>query len=201
MREHVFVDIDTQVDFIDPKGKLYVPGAERIVPTLERLVEFARKEEITLLSSVDAHTPDDPEFEIFPPHCVRGTPGQAKIPQTLHARPKIVPNREETLDVEIHPGDQIILEKQTFSLFGNVHAEEILEKLGARHFVVFGVATDYCVKAAALGLAERGYDVTLVTDAIAAVSEEGGAEALERMKEAGIDFQCADAVIRSLSRH
>ena len=86
MKNLFFLDVDTQRDFMLPTGALYVPGAERILPKLRRLFDFARKNEISILSSVDAHVPDDPEFKQFPPHCVQGTEGQRKVDETLLPR-------------------------------------------------------------------------------------------------------------------
>ena len=68
-----FVDVDTQVDFIEPSGKLYAKGAEAVKPQLARLIEVARARKIPLVSSVDSHAPNDPEFGKYPPHCLAGT--------------------------------------------------------------------------------------------------------------------------------
>src|SRR4051812_2424484 len=92
MARTLFVDVDTQTDFMLPGGKLYVPAAEQIIPNLKRLMAFAREHNVPVLSSVDAHVPDDPEFQQFPPHCVKGTPGQEKIPETLFAHHSVVQN-------------------------------------------------------------------------------------------------------------
>ena len=78
----VFFDVDTQADFMNPTGSLYVKGAETIVPNLKKLMDFARANNIPVLSSADAHAPDDPSFSEWPPHCVVGTPGQFRIPET-----------------------------------------------------------------------------------------------------------------------
>src|SRR5947209_10447735 len=75
----VFFDIDTQYDFMDPKGKLYAPGAEEIVPNLMEIFALAERQRITTISSVDAHTPDDPEFKQFNAHCVAGSAGQKRV--------------------------------------------------------------------------------------------------------------------------
>jgi nicotinamidase/pyrazinamidase len=93
--EQMLVDIDTQRDFMLPGGALYVPGAEEIIPNLARLFDHARTARVPVLSSADCHAPDDPEFEQFPPHCIAGTDGQAKIPETLMSRYLVVkPDRE-----------------------------------------------------------------------------------------------------------
>src|ERR1700677_4355342 len=70
----VFFDIDTQIDFVYPAGALYVPGAENILPLVGELNRHAP----VLISTMDAHSEDDPEFQIFPHHCVVGPPAQHK---------------------------------------------------------------------------------------------------------------------------
>src|ERR1700734_3572035 len=75
----VFFDIDTQIDFVYPAGALYVPGAEHILPIVGELNRNAPM----VISTMDAHTEDDPEFQIYPHHCVVGTAGQHKPAITL----------------------------------------------------------------------------------------------------------------------
>ena len=70
----VFWEVDAQADFMLAGGKLYVPGTEQIIPSLNRLVETVRQGRVFLISSADAHNPDDPELRDWPPHCLRGTP-------------------------------------------------------------------------------------------------------------------------------
>ena len=78
----VLWDVDTQVDFVLPEGKLYVPGAEEVAPTMQRLVQAARTAGIPHVASADDHEltddeiSDDPDFATtYPPHCLRGTRG------------------------------------------------------------------------------------------------------------------------------
>jgi nicotinamidase/pyrazinamidase len=201
-RETAFVDVDTQFDFMDPGGALYVPGAEKLAPALERLTRWAVDKGVPIIASVDAHAPDDPEFKDFPPHCVAGTPGQKKLHETLGNRPLFIENRPLELSIPMieQAGvlryDQYVFEKQTFSLFGNVNAEKILGRIAPRKFVVYGVATDYCVKAIVLDLLEQGAEVEVVEDAIAAVAEESGLAALEEMKAKGARFVSVEDVLR-----
>ena len=147
-----FADIDTQRDFMLPEGALYVPGAERIIPKLKRLFEFAVKNGIHILSSADAHSSDDVEFKQFPPHCIYGTNGQQKLEETLLPRPLVLQNREidRNLVDAVQKHLQIIVEKQTLDLFDNPITARLLKILPKRA-VVFGVATEYCVQAACLG--------------------------------------------------
>jgi nicotinamidase/pyrazinamidase len=184
----VFVDVDTQIDFMLPEGKLYVPGAEKLIPNLERLMRFAREHGIPVISSVDAHTPDDPEFQHFPAHCVKGTPGQAKIPETLLPQRIVVPNEKQSLPEppELSRCQQWILEKQTFDMFENVNAAALFEKIAAGQYIAFGVATEYCVRADVLSVLRLGRPVWLVTDAIRPIDAAGGEAALREMQEAGV---------------
>lgn len=189
-----FVDVDTQVDFMQPDGALYVPGAETLVPNMRRLVEYAHSFNIPIIASVDAHLPDDPEFNQFPPHCVRATPGQKKIDVTEIAGAHIVPAESKSED-ELPSDGAVVLEKTVFSLFGNKNAEAIFRKIAADEYVVFGVATDYCVKAAVMGLLERGYRVAVVEDAIKGVTEEGATVAIDEMRRAGARFVTTEQIV------
>ena len=67
-----------------------------------------------------------------------------------------------------------------------------------RKFVVYGVATDYCVKAAVLGLLKRGQAVLLVEDAVAAVAPQSGAAALEAMHTCGAELVTTDYILNAL---
>lgn len=183
MSSIAFVDVDTQVDFVLPEGKLYAPGAEVIRGNLQSLIEHARACGIPLVSSVDAHAEDDAEFSEYPPHCLRGTPGQAKLSETQTAEMVFVPSEPEAPLPE--PSAHLVLEKQQFSLFSNPNAERAFAQTGAKTFAVFGVVTEVCVRHAALGLLERGYEVQLVEDAIWPITPEAGAAALEEMQAKG----------------
>jgi len=181
----VFLDVDTQVDFMLPTGSLYVPGAEAIIPNLKKLMDYAREQGIPVLSSADAHAPDDPSFAEWPPHCVVGTPGQRRIVETQWPNTRVIPNRAGAFIPTSGLAGQTIVEKQAYDMTTNLNFERILEALGARRFVVFGVATDYCVRYSVLSLRRRGKPVEVVVDAIRAISEESGKKAVEEMASAG----------------
>ncbi len=182
----VFMDVDTQVDFMSPTGKLYVPGAEHLIPNLTRLMRWARAHNVLVLSTADAHAPDDPEFALWPPHCVVGTPGQRRIPETQFPDAVIVPNRPGAFVPGPSWPSQIIIEKPDYYSATNPNFDVILKALGPRLYVVFGVATEYCVRGDALALRQRGLPVDLVTDAIKPITEEGGRQAIEEMLAAGV---------------
>jgi nicotinamidase/pyrazinamidase len=182
----VFLDVDTQVDFMLPSGSLSVPGAEGIVPNLKALMDYAWAQGIPVLSSADAHSPDDPSFAQWPAHCVVGTPGQRRIPETQFPHATVIPNRPGAFLPPRAWTGQTIVEKQEYDVSTNVNFEDILASLGRRRWVVFGVATEYCVRSSALALRKRNLPVDLVVDAIRPITEEGGRKALEEMTGAGV---------------
>jgi nicotinamidase/pyrazinamidase len=180
-----FFDVDTQVDFMLPSGSLYVPGAAEIIPNLSKLMAYAQKHRIPVLSSADAHAPDDPSFAQWPPHCVARTPGQRRIPETEFPSAVVIPNRPGAFSVPRVWSGQFIIEKQDYDATTNANFDAILTSLGARRFVVFGVATDYCVRWTVLSLRKRGLSVDVASDAVKAISEKEGRKALKEMAAAG----------------
>ena len=80
-RSAIFWVVDAQADFMLPGGKLYVPGAEKLIPNLKRLTDAARQGRVFLVGHGCTHSPDDTEFARFPPHCLRGTLGAEIIPE------------------------------------------------------------------------------------------------------------------------
>ena len=198
----VFLDIDTQVDFMLPIGRLYVPGAERLIPNLKKLMSYARERGIPVLSSADAHPADDPSFAEWPPHCVVGTPGQRRVPETHFPSPMVIANRPGAFVPPQEWSGQTIIEKVEYDVSSNPNFEAILSSLkaslGQPRFVVFGVATEYCVRGAALGLRQRGLPVDLVTDAVRGITPEGERMAIEEMRAAGVRFVKAESVCASV---
>src|SRR5437016_14498632 len=95
----VFIDVDSQLDFLYPAGALYVPGAERVVPNIARLNRHAAAHDIPVVSTTDAHAENDPEFRTWPPHCVAGATGQHKAESTLLEHRIVIPNRPCPLDL------------------------------------------------------------------------------------------------------
>lgn len=187
--KQVFFDIDTQRDFLYPAGALYVPGAEAIVPLVERLNQYAAHQGIPVISTTDAHAEDDPEFQQWPPHCVAGTLGQQKPTGTLLARRVVIPNQPGVVrPQEIQEAQQIIIEKQALDAFTNPNLVEVLSILAPERCVVYGVVTEYCVRAAALGLLQRGYRVVLVEDAIREIRTEDRDRFFEEFRNAGGEF-------------
>ena len=185
--ETVLWEVDAQRDFMLPGGALYVPGAEKLIPNLEKLVNLARSNRAFLISSGCQHTPDDPEFKVFPPHCVRGTPGAELIPEARTEKLFTIPNDSRfSLPTDLLAYQQVLLEKQTLDVFQNSHAAAIVNRFpGDSEFVVFGVVTEYCVRCAAVGLLDRGRRVAIVVDAIETLKKELGEETISQLAARG----------------
>jgi nicotinamidase/pyrazinamidase len=187
---------------MDSDGALYVPDAEAIRPNIERLLRAAGDSKVTTISSRCAHAPGDPEFEIFPPHCIDGKAGAERVFADLPG----LPRREIAVDAAADPQAQIlaamhyVVKKKVFDLFSNKWLEGLRRKgdFKGEPCVVFGVATDYCVRACALGLAEAGARVLLVEDAIRGVAGDTISRAIEEMRAAGVEFTSTDEVLKRL---
>src|SRR5271154_5741894 len=173
----VFFDIDTQIDFVYPAGALYVPGAEHILPVIGELNRRAP----VLISTMDAHSEDDPEFQIYPHHCVVGTTGQHKPASTM-----------------IESDRQFILEKQKLDCFSSPLLVPLLERLNAERYVVYGVVTEICVRCAAFGLLRTGKQIEIVTDAVKALDEQKVREMFAEFTAAGGRLTTSAAVLKPL---
>jgi len=174
-----------------------VPGAERLLPNIRRLTDAARQGLVFLVSHGCYHPQDDPEFQTFPPHCIKGTDGSAFVPEALTDRVVIVPNETTAaLPRDLFSYQQILLEKQTLDIFESRHAGKLLKQFGDDvEFVVFGVVTEYCVRFAAKGLLDRGRRVSVVQDAIETLKVEDGERTVAELEDLGARFfTTADAL-------
>lgn len=205
-RKKIFWEVDTQRDFMLPDGKLYVPGAEKRIPNMKRLVDVVREGKVFLVSDACVHPPNDPEFQQFPPHCIAGTEGAEILPE-LSVTPVVrVPSR---VDAEL-PGDlgeykQIVLEKYVLDVFETPRADELLDRIAPvdasgknteTEFFVFGVVTEYCVRFAAKGLLSRGRKVALVTDAIETLDPAAGKRTLNELAALGARFVTTEEALK-----
>jgi nicotinamidase/pyrazinamidase len=196
-------DVDTQVDFMLPEGKLYVPGAEETAPAMGRLVVAAREAGIVHVASADDHEltdveiSDEPDYSTtYPPHCLRGTRGARRVPETDQLDP--VPLGLELVPERYLQGREFLLLKKHFDVFTNPHAEVVLERLDPDEVIVFGVATDVCDNAAILGMLERGRTVRFVEDAARGLDENRTAVCLADWRERGVGFSTVDEVLSLL---
>lgn len=179
-------DVDTQVDFMMATGKLSVGGAEALIPNLEAITDWAHHTGVRIVATADDHDighteiTDNPDWkDTFPPHCMRGTPGQQKLAVTALHNPLLV--QPVPLDpllvaasVRAHRGD-ILLNKPGTDVFRwNPNASTVLAALAPDRIIVYGVATDVCTRAAVDGLARLRptAKLVIVTDAIRGINDD-----------------------------
>jgi nicotinamidase/pyrazinamidase len=191
----VFFDVDTQRDFLEPSGSLYVPKSTEIVHNLARLTEFALNHDIPIVATACAHLPDDPELTQFPPHCMAGTPGQERVPATNYPE-SVVLEVGERLDRDLPR--HLTLLKREIDVFSRPDAGDLVARYDQHQptFVVYGVATDYCVRAAVDGLLNRKIRVAVVADAVRAIDPTVEADLLTNWAHRGAILTVTDAVCR-----
>jgi len=209
-RRPVLWDVDTQVDFMLPEGKLYVPGAAETLEAMGRLVRAAREAGVVHVASADDHELTDPEIstapdfvDTYPPHCLRGTRGSLKIPETEQTDPLplgLVPYPLGTLRELVAGRREILLLKKSTSVFTNPSAESLVEILDPDEVIVFGVATDVCDHAAIVGLLDRGCRVAFVEDAARGLSAERTAACLAEWRSRGVRFTTVDEAVAAFAR-
>jgi nicotinamidase/pyrazinamidase len=200
-------DVDTQVDFVRSDGKLPVPDAESAAPAMARLVRWAQDEGLAHLASADDHELTDPEITddpdyttTYPPHCLRGTAGAAKIPETVQRDPlpvSLTPYPPALVPALVRGHRELLVLKKTFNAFSNPNLDPVLAALAPEEVILFGVATDVCNHAAVMGLLERGYRVAFVEDASRGLSEERVAATLEQWRAGGVRFTTSAEVVGS----
>ncbi len=193
--ETVFWEVDVQADFMFPNGKLYVFGAEKIIPNVNRLLDVVRQGRVFLISEIDAHSVDDAEMQQWPLHCLKGTPGAEIIPEARALNCLAIPNQAGfVLPEDIEKYQQVVLEKNTLDVFDNPNTEPLLWRLQGMsppafgpdvEFIIFGIATDYCVRCTAEGLLRRRRRIAIVKDAIEAIDRRNGQEILQELKSRG----------------
>lgn len=178
LQNTLFWNVDTQVDFMEPGGKLYVQDAEKLKPVLKKITKLAEEKSVFVVNTADYHhdgsaeLSENPDFKsTFPPHCMAESPGAAYIPETNPANPVII-NWDRGQDIDgliekIQNTREVIIRKDAFDVFaGNPYTDIILQRLNPETVVVYGVTTNVCVNDAVVGLSKRGKNVLVVSDAI-----------------------------------
>ena len=196
-------DVDTQVDFMETAGKLYVPGAAERRKEMGRLGQAARDAGIVHVASADDHLATDPEISdapdfatTFPPHCMRGTRGAEKIAETAQLGPLVL---DPAAVADLVPGHrEFLLLKKSTDVFTNPNAARLLDWLAPTEVIVFGVATDVCDHQAIMGLCDRGWNVAFVEDAASGLSEQRAAACMAQWRERGVRFATTAEVVAEL---
>ncbi len=174
----LFWNVDTQKDFVEPDGKLYVNGSEKLKPKWKQLTELAEKQSIRVINTADNHFYNSPELDsspdfvkTFPEHCMAGTEGAEYVSETKPDEPLIFEwNKEylitpEILDLEKYRNFVVL--KDAFDVFsGNPWTRKILKMINPDTVVVYGVTTNVCVDYAIKGLYRKVKNIIVIEDAI-----------------------------------
>jgi nicotinamidase/pyrazinamidase len=206
----VFWDVDTQVDFMLPSGALSVPGADALRPNLGRLTDAARVAGVTIVHTADDHDPHDPEIaedpdfvETFPAHCLRGTGGAERLPETAAApgAADIPPDGAGVDLAAAASASEVVLRKNRFDAFSNPAAAPLLRTLAPERVVVYGVALEVCDRYAVEGMLalDGGFEIVLVEDAVAALDPAAGAALIEEWRRRGVRIATTDEVLKEIA--
>jgi len=155
--------VDMLNDFVRPEGALAVPGAQEIIPNIQRELAAARKAGHAVIYVCDAHDPDDLEFKRYPAHAVAGSQGAEIISELSPA-----------------PGDQVIPKKR-LSAFYNTRLDNVISRVQPEKATVVGVVTHICVMEAVAGLCDRDIPARVPRDCVADFDQDQAAMALKRM--------------------
>lgn len=194
--DRVLLDLNTQCDYLLPKGALPVSNRAEIIPNIRRLFEWARQFAVPVISSLDAHRNDE-HTNGLPKHCIDRTPGQRKLPFTLLPR-RILLDGDNTLDL---PPDvlsryrQVIFAKRTRDLLGNPKADRLLTEMSVTHQVVFGVMSENCIKATVLALLTRQRNVIVIKDACGHLNAPDGDLAMRQMEAKGAFLVTTEQIV------
>ena len=208
----VFWDVDTQVDFIHPDGKLYVAGAETIVSNLAPLTDFAHLAGPHQGSS-DSHASTDDELSETrtSSHVPAALPRRNAGPETdprdhVARRARRRAGRRDCRSLERLPGHHgdILFHKRYFDVFTNPNVGPVIDALAIDQVVLYGVALDVCNRYAVEGLLARypRLPITLVTDAVRAINEDARGELLTDWQQRGVKLAGTAEVVANVSpRH
>lgn len=193
----IFLDIDTQVDFIDPKGALPVKDASEIRENLKRLTKHALKRKISILSTVETHPKPDPTKNIV--YGIDGSKGKKKIKETSVSGARVVPMEKAKLNYPalLKKYRQIVLEKQNFNLFSSPHTLKFLKKSGVKNCVIYGVAMDYGIELAVLKLLKNKFKVYVVVDAVKPINEGNREPVMKELHAKGAEMWNTDFIIQN----
>jgi nicotinamidase/pyrazinamidase len=193
------VVVDVQGDFTTAhKGSLAVPNSDQAyLERVAKVTEQLKKADLPVYATQDWHPADHMSFAsnhkdkkpfesiklddgrtqvLWPAHCVQGTKGSEVLVNPAIITKVIRKGMNSKFD--------------SYSGFmddggAKTDLDKVLKDAGIKTLVVYGIATDYCVKATALDGLKEGYKVIVVQDLCRGVADETSKAALEEMKQKG----------------
>jgi len=180
------VVVDVQNDFADPKGSLYVQGGEKVVPTINGLIEEARRAGAPVVYTQDWHPESTPHFAkdggIWPVHCVQGTWGAEFHPE-LTVEGEVVQKGADGKDG--YSGFSV--RDPTTGTAAPTQLHSLLDP-AVQRLVIVGLTGDYCVKETALDGIRLGYsvEVPLALTRFVELTPGDTERSVEEMRAAGV---------------
>ena len=197
----IFWDVDTQFDFMNPKGKLFVPGADKIIDNVSDVRRFALQNDYSIIASTDWHSMDNEEISLspdykttFPPHCMAQTAGAKRVGWLGDVPVEYVDlnemPRDKLAELLDKPQFHIVIRKDTLDIFGNPNTNEILRLVNPQTIIVYGIALDFCVSMVVFDFLRRGKaDLIVLEDAVASLGTRPDKELYDEMRAKGVKVQ------------
>jgi len=201
--ECVLVDVNTQIDFCDHAGATPVRNIPELIPALRRIVAWAKRNSVPVISSLESHRPMELSDSGTPICCVDGTSGQHKLPFTVFpARTNIEVDNTFAVPYDLFKKyQQAIFRKRSSDLLLNPKADRLLTQLPVREYLLFGAGLEGSVKSIALALMARGKPVVIVVDACGYWDPNMAELALRQLSAKGAQLVSVDQVLaRRLAR-
>jgi len=184
-RKQILVDIDTQKDFLLAGGKACIGNHRRVLAHIRRVMAWARRRGVPIISTAEVHPNNNGESEIG--CCIDGTDGQKKICYTLfNNRVSFAADGNTDLPRDmLRRYRQVILHKRCVDPFDEPRIDRLLSEVRANEFIVVGTSLEGAVGATALGLLQRGKKVTIVVDAVGSHNKREARLALRKIETKG----------------
>jgi len=184
-RKQILVDIDTQKDFLLAGGKACIRNHRRVLAHIRRVMAWARRRNIPVISTAEVHHNDNGEGQSR--YCLDGTDGQKKIRYSLfNNRVSFAADGNTDLPRDmLRRYKQVILHKRCVDPFDEPRIDRLLSEVKANEFILVGISLEGAVEATALGLLQRGKKVTIVIDAVGSHNKREAKLALRKMETKG----------------
>lgn len=184
-RKRILIDVNTQKDFFLASGKACIRNHRRVLANVRRVMAWVRHENVPVISTCQVYPNNNGDISIG--YCIDGTEGQKKLHYTLLDNRKSF-RADGTTDLPfdvMRKHRQIILNKRCADPFSEPRIDRLLSEVKAREFILIGANTEDAVKAMALGLLQRGKNVTIVIDAVGSHNKRESELAIRKMKAKG----------------
>ncbi len=145
--------VDMQNDFVKAEGSLEVPAARETVPHIQQMLKRARELGITVAYTQDTAIENDPEFDIWPAHCIRNTWG-------WHIIDELAPEKKD-----------MVFQKNRYDGFYGTGLDHFLTRIWhVEHLVIVGTVANICVLHTAASAGLRWFHVVIPANGISALT-------------------------------